>query len=844
VKILAVAATLSVLSGISVATPEGVPIQYMDHRGRHPSSAEQTGAFSERPAYERSVIADPAPGPLANSVVIVVDSEVYPAISAALGTYASDLAADGFAAEVWQVTGGSAADIRADLQAEYSGGNLLGAVLVGNIPAGWMENSDGEYPVDLYLMDMNGTWVDADADGLFEYATSWAPEIFVGRLTPTWLSFGTSAELLNDYFSKNHAYRSGTLSLPDRALAYEEAFTGLTGYLSLVYSDVTTKSDPGGTTADDFRAELQNGYEWVHLIAHSSPWGSSFHVGAPPSGAGTINSYEIAPLDPHAFFYVLNCCTNGRWTEIDNMANMYIWADSYGLVAIAQAKTDYTNEFQELYTELSNGDCVGEAFRVWLGANLDYENAAVLLGDPTLRPHGDGLAASIPDHRAPGGFETNWPAARLTAGIHSEGDVDACMDPSSGEVFSAFGTSDPVRANILATHSTGDTWISPMQVCEHEYWDWHPAIGTDGNGMVWTAWHSMNENISGYDIFVSSWTGSGWAAATQLTDTDAFEVEPAVAGGNGRGWVVWQQWLGGESDINGRMWTGSAWTTMSVISGLEGDERNPDLARSSGSYGLVYQAERGGDLVICFRDAPDSGPFSPETVLSSSGSGGDCREPAIAGDGSGGFWAAWEQDGCVRTRHGTPGAWDPEETIGSTGHASRPSVSCLGGGTAAAAWIEDGSSIVFSLHTTGSWGAPIPGAICPAVESVALAYKSPSSLFALYGARDASLHWDVWVGSVDPEGIGGSGEGALSLSVRPLASPSGTPVILEFASGSAGVVSIWDLAGREIRSMAAEPGQVVWDGCASSGDPAPSGLYFVTASCGASRAGCSVVLLR
>ena len=837
----AVALTLFA-AGISMAGTEGIPIQYMDSHHRQPSRAAQMPAFSSgRQAYSRDVAA-PSTGTRANLVIIVVDASLYPDIEAAITTYAADLAADGFSSEVWQVAGGTSSSLRADLQAEYSGGNLCGAVLVGDIPTGWMESSDGEYPVDLYLMDMNGTWTDSDGDGLFDQVSGWAPEIFVGRLTPTWLTCGTSAELLNTYFAKNHAYRTGTLSLPDRALAYEEAFTGLTGYLSLVYDTVVTKDDPAGTTADDFRAELLNGYEWVHLIAHSSPWGSSFHVGAPPSGAGSFNNYEARPLDPHAFFYLLNCCTNGRWTEIDNLANLYIWTDTYGLVAIAQAKTDYTNDFQELYTSLAGGACVGEAFRVWLGANLSLEHAGVLLGDPTLRPHGDGRSASLPGHADPMSAENYWSASQLTSGIHSEGDIDACLDPSSGEIFSTFGTSDPVRANILATHSTGDTWISPMQVCEHEYWDWHPAVGTNGQGTVWIAWHSMNEDIYGYDIYVTTWTGSGWSAATQLTDTEAFEVEPSVAGGGGKGWVVWQQWQGGQSDICGRMWTGSAWTFPVTISGAEGDERVPDVARSADGYGLVYQAYRDGALSICFRDAPDSGPFGSEVIISSPAA--DCREPAIVSDGSGGFWAAWEQDGCIRARHGGGSVWDPEETVFASGTAARPALASLPDGTLAIAWIDAGVTIIYKQHTSAGWGPDITGAVCPAVESVALAYSSPTSLKALYGARDDALHWDVWAASFDPTGIEEGGSASQPVSISPVANPHAAPVSFLFGAPMPGEIRIWDLSGRLLRAVGADPGTVSWDGLDESGRPAPSGVYFATARCGAARSRCSFVLIR
>ncbi len=823
------------------ATPEGVPIQYMDGHDRQPSPASQSPAFSTGEAGCAIEMPASSTRGMADRVIVIVEDGLDEEIEPSLSVFLADLSADGFTPELWILTGGSATGIRSYLQAEYAEGGLSGAILAGNVPAGWMEGSEGEYPMDLYLMDMNGTWVDADANGLFEYATNWAPEIFVGRLTPTWLSAGTSAELLAGYFAKNHAYRTGSLTLPDRALAYEEAFTGLTGYLGLVYSDVTTKSDPAGTTADDFRAELLNGYEWVHLIAHSSPWGSSFHVGAPPGGAGTLNNYEILPLDPHAFFYVLNCCTNGRWTEMDNLANMYIWADSYGLVSIAQAKTDYTNDFQELYTQLASGECVGEAFRQWLGANLEYEHAAVLLGDPTLKPHGNGLSASIPGRSQPGELWNYWPASQLTGGIHSEGDADAVVDPSTGEVFAVFGTSSTVRANILGTVSTGDTWVVPMQICEHEYWDWHPAVGANGQGTVWAAWQSMYDDIGGYDIFVSPWTGSSWGAATRLTQTPAFEVEPAVAGGAGRGWVVWQQWDGGESDIAGRMWTGSAWTTASVLSGLEGDERVPDLAFSSGEYGLVYQAERDGNLVICYRDAPDSGPFSSEAVIS--GAGGDCREPAIAGAGDGRFWVAWEQDGQIRVRFREYPGWQPEVTVCTSGTASRPAVACLGGETVAVAWIDGGTDVEYKLHTSGGWGPAVTGAVCPAVESVVLAYRNAASLVALYGARDEYLHWDIWAASTDPSGLE-EGEAPGAVSIRPEFNPA--PGVCMFAVEAPGPVEIgiFDLCGRLVRRLDTDPGQVEWDGCSWSGAAVPSGAYLVRVSCGPASASCRLTVIR
>lgn len=804
---------------------EGVPLSYMDARGRQPSGPV-AAQLPDGSGYTARVTSDAVAGH-GDEVVLIVDQAVSGGISSSIGTFQDDLEADGWTVEIWTITDPSAAALRADLQAEYAGGNLEGAILIGDIPAGWVEASGGEYPMDLYLMDMNGTWTDTDLDGLFDDWSSEAPEIWVGRLTPTWLSFGSQVELLQDYFAKNHAYRTGTLSLPNRALAYEEAFTGLTGYVDLVYEDVTTKSDPAGTTADDFRAELLAGYEWVHLIAHSSPWGSSFHVGAPPSGAGTFNSYEALPLDPRAFFYVLNCCTNGRWTEIDNLANMYIWTDTYGLAVIAQAKTDYTNDFYELYQTLGGGSCLGEAFRMWLAANLGLEHAAVLLGDPTLRPHGNGTASGIPDGGLHPALLDGWQTVQVTDGLHSEGDLSSCREPVSGRTFATFGTSDPVRANIMAAIGEGSSWSTPVQICEHEYWDWHPAVGADGTGKVFLAWHSMHDDIETYDIYVSIWGGSAWSAETRLTQTPAFETGTTVAGRSGRCWVAWQEWVSGETDIRGRMWTGSAWTVTSDLSATDGTERAPSLAASSTGYGLVYQAERSDILEICFREAPDSGPFGAETVLSASGS--DCREPAVAADPAGPVYlAAWESDGCIiaRTRDAS-GTWSAPAVLSASGSASRPSAALLSGARPAVGWIENGGQVWLSFLDGTAWTEPGPVAAPGAVESVSITYRESGQLDVLYGARNAALHWDIWAVSGDPVGIQEDGSAAVGPGVTILRNPCAPPVAFAFSGSEVSRISVFDVTGRRVAEIDAQPGLNTWDARSGDGGPLPAGAYLI-----------------
>jgi hypothetical protein len=830
---------LLILAPSLLAVPEGIPIQYMDPRGRLPmSTGTRLQSTENRGPYSRTVSLDAA-GPEADKVVLLVEEALNDGITDALATFRTDLENEGYTVEVWLIDGGTAADIRSDLIAEYSEG-LTGAICIGDIPTGWVDCGDGEYPVDVYLMDMNGTWTDSDSDGLYESYSGGAPEIWVGRLTPTFLTFGGSAALLNDYFARDHAYRTGALTLPDRALAYEEAFTGLTGYLGNLYSTVVLRNDPVGTCADDFKQELLAGYEWVHLISHSSPWGSSFHTGAPPQGAGTLNNLEVPPLDPHAFFYVLNCCSNGRWTEVDNLANSYIWCDTYGLAVLAQAKVDYTNDFQEYYQTLASGSCLGEAFRVWLGNNMYMEDGAVLLGDPTLRPRLGGLnLVGLGGGGAVSGSD-NWLTFDITDGLHTQGRVDTYYDPHSDEIFAVCGTSDPVRANILSTRFDGDSWAPPLSVCNHEYWDWHPTVGGDGEGNVWTAWQSMDNNHEGYDIYIARWSGSAWVEETILTSGDPYEVEPSMDGGDGYAWLVWQKWQNASTDIEGVFWTGTSWSTIQSISSEDGGERYPDLARGSDGFGLSYHASRDGNWVVCFRDAPDSGPFGAETVISSPSSNG--RYADITWDGSQ-YWVAWQDDsGCILVSHGSGSSWSSPEMVSSQDGCVRPSIAASQAGEVVAMWTCGTTALHCNTFTGGSWQGHYSAVEEDAVDDASIAFFG-DDVWAAYGRRGIDLQWDLWACTPDPLGISSGPDDVaqvLSLSMAG-SNPFSSSTAFSISAGSDVRLRIYDMSGRSVLDSEASPGLFTWNGLSGTGSPVPSGVYFAVASRGDEIATCRLV---
>jgi hypothetical protein len=168
-----------------------------------------------------------------------------------------------------------------------------------------------------------------------------APEIWIGRLTAGNLTFGIDEiALVNNYFAKNRAYRTGELALPARALVYVDddwayGADSQGQVMSLLFPDTTVISDRDITRAKDYGGHLADYYAWIHLLAHSTAHAHYFTYHEDGvSRSSLIYNDSIYEIDPHAFFYNLFACGAGRFIEPDYIAGWYVFADSYGLVAL------------------------------------------------------------------------------------------------------------------------------------------------------------------------------------------------------------------------------------------------------------------------------------------------------------------------------------------------------------------------------------------------------------------------------------------------------------------------------------------------------------------------------
>lgn len=233
------------------------------------------------------------------SLSILVNETVYPSISDSISQYLSDLESEGYHVFLQQVSGGTPQEIKLWILSRYSLGST-GILFIGDITAAWAEVSGDQFPSDLFYMDLDGYWQDNNGDGVYEVHTAGSgdmgPEVYVGRIYATTLDYDSEANMVNDYFTKVHAYRTGNLTQPWRGLEYvEEDWFDMDVNLNLIYGKNITRHDYGYfTTAEDYLNQMDLGQHFVQVCVHSYSGGHFFST-RPTESASYAHIYIYSP---------------------------------------------------------------------------------------------------------------------------------------------------------------------------------------------------------------------------------------------------------------------------------------------------------------------------------------------------------------------------------------------------------------------------------------------------------------------------------------------------------------------------------------------------------------------
>jgi len=376
--------------------------RWVDPYGSRPTSFQQwkESHGDPRDFDARLVIAGSAS---ANSrdltgMAVIINTDLYPQIAAAIDQYVLDLTSEGYSVNVYTTAGGNPEDLRSFLQARYAEG-MAGCLLIGDLPVPWYEHEEEQFPADLFYMDMNGVFTDADSDDMYDGHTGdVAPEIWMGRLTASPLTMGSAdeASLVQEYFAKNHLYRTGSLPVNNRALVYiDDDWAGGADWwdmnVGMAFSEHHLVKDQWITWATDYESRLPQNYEFIQVCVHSWPGGHAFKN--PDEQWDYTYVSEVMAIEPVAHFYNLFACSNARYVETDYMAGWYIFLEDYGLGALGSTKTGSMLSFEDFYRPFGQGRTIGAAFQQWFvdrasGGFEEWEISwfygMTLHGDPTL----------------------------------------------------------------------------------------------------------------------------------------------------------------------------------------------------------------------------------------------------------------------------------------------------------------------------------------------------------------------------------------------------------------------------------------------------------------------------
>ncbi len=329
------------------------------------------------------------------TLLVIVSQALLPGLQASLDQYLADLAQEGTRAYLRTWTGGSAASLRALLAAEAGEHAIEGALLVGDLPAAWYQqtafNTYEEFPCDLPFMDLDATFSDNNHDGIFDGHSPLALDIFVSRI------IGTQAEL-TAYFGKIHAYRQAGSGVPVAGFIFMDDdwsnFPGRYG-LEYIYTTVEILNDPAATSKAAYLQRLLPGVEFVFQWIHSTP--TYLHIYG--AGEGYIDTAEVVAENHQGAFYNLFNCSAARFTE-PNLARAYLMGTDRGLALTGTTKVGGMVTPRLFHQSLGDGHAFGESFRRWYNGNGATDDAwflgMVIQGDPMLRIAGDVVGRAPP----------------------------------------------------------------------------------------------------------------------------------------------------------------------------------------------------------------------------------------------------------------------------------------------------------------------------------------------------------------------------------------------------------------------------------------------------------------
>ena len=358
-------------------------------------------------------------------ILVIADHTLYDDLraKAAIDRYVDDIgnSPNGDDIIFETVTGGTPEDLKNIIRGYHETHGLDGVVFIGQIIPAWFEVANdhawwkggygyAKWTCDLYYMDLDGNWFDADQNGIYDIHMNGggdrSPEIFVGRIDPSTMGYyNDEVTLLCNYMEKNHAYWTAAVTLPQDGLIYtdydfidcdDSGLILMYGLQNITYLQWTL-ADNTVLPSDYLTKRLTTDYGFLQLWTHATWWGHSFHDGIVTSG-------EVYRANPKPRGYNIIGCHAADWTAGSGryfLCGAYIYNNSpTSLTLTASTKSGGMLWCNHYYTALKKNDCIGNALENWFSYVIenDYVQSGngyeyiigwfygmMIVGDPMIR---------------------------------------------------------------------------------------------------------------------------------------------------------------------------------------------------------------------------------------------------------------------------------------------------------------------------------------------------------------------------------------------------------------------------------------------------------------------------
>ena len=323
-------------------------------------------------------------------LVVIVEAALYEPLESHLETYLDGLVAEGLKGYVLTFDPAPVDELRALLVEQLERYNIGGAFLVGDLPAAWYEQQAfdvwEEFPMDVYLEDLDAFFSDNDDDGMFDSHTPLGLEIYTSRI------MGEVADL-QEYFDRVDRFRKeGHLLEPSAFVFIDDGWSGSPSVYGLddIYTTVQLTYDPSESTLNRYVQQLTgDGAEFVLQKIHSSATYLSFQG----EGGGMLYAKQIRAHNFQTSFVHMWDCWAARFIRDSNLGMIYTVENDQGLAVIGSTKKGAVRSIATLHERLALNEPIGEAFRYWYNAygrtDDEWALGIVVLGDPTLIVWGD-----------------------------------------------------------------------------------------------------------------------------------------------------------------------------------------------------------------------------------------------------------------------------------------------------------------------------------------------------------------------------------------------------------------------------------------------------------------------